>query len=672
MTTVKGYTLPDVIDPPDRICVQIRIPDDTYHKAAFWGALQSLAYWFNWDRDEDHTGTQAARVWKSIIQQALLDQCQYPVLDDLCYTLPPNHPAVTYYPNNPFWSDASEFNYPFPSADFQVKWDSPNGWLETQILGLVGIHETDAICWWSTYSGDPSTWDEADFEGIGLPYASIKFTCTESGIIQFHMLDIPWGGLGIIEHNADLLSWSIANLATELQEVADPELGAADIVNPEISELSFAAGQHEYKLYMAPSFTLTPPAPLFGGGLREIRICTKGELTIEGEQSMVHDIRGDNCAIEIQRVVNGDWETLVDLSECGAVGPAGPAGPAGPTGPTGPAGPAGPAGIDATPCECGPDSDGGIPDPVPAADVLDLRCAVATGVTDKVCDMFLELAQQKQNEALIGEALAAAGGLLIGGLLGLVPALLVVAYGAWLIADLALAEQEITAAFKAELVCFLYCILDETASISRSVLDAWSADIAGYSANAGVKISELLTGISVSALRTEAVFSALVDNSCDDCLCPSRRDYWDFEDGWQDWQPAAGTVLDPSSTTAAMWASVAGGYAHNSLISINPYPVKDLYAFVELAEPTIVTGWDANLWIYVQGIGRKLKVYLYGPAPTFAVLRYDEIALPIVGTWTAYHNSKGFDAIEIGAVGVRVSNQGINTYLDDFTITIPE
>jgi hypothetical protein len=65
-----GWVLPTVIDPPDRLCVQLHIPNDLYHIMAFWGALQELCYWFNWQRDDLKQGSAAANVWKEVIQAA--------------------------------------------------------------------------------------------------------------------------------------------------------------------------------------------------------------------------------------------------------------------------------------------------------------------------------------------------------------------------------------------------------------------------------------------------------------------------------------------------------------------------------------------------------------------------------------------------------------------------
>jgi len=61
------WVLPDVIDPPERVCYQIQVPDTLYHKAAFFGALLDLAAAYKWADDPAHTAKDVALVWRDII-----------------------------------------------------------------------------------------------------------------------------------------------------------------------------------------------------------------------------------------------------------------------------------------------------------------------------------------------------------------------------------------------------------------------------------------------------------------------------------------------------------------------------------------------------------------------------------------------------------------------------
>jgi len=72
----KGYLLPETIDPP-QIPICICIPCDPNHALAFMGQLNDLGYWWTWERDEEKRGTEAARVWRPILEDVnrQLNEC---------------------------------------------------------------------------------------------------------------------------------------------------------------------------------------------------------------------------------------------------------------------------------------------------------------------------------------------------------------------------------------------------------------------------------------------------------------------------------------------------------------------------------------------------------------------------------------------------------------------
>jgi len=59
----EGWSIPDVIDPPESMSVTICIPKNIDHMKAFWGALWELTFWNNWQRNEAHEGKLVADVW---------------------------------------------------------------------------------------------------------------------------------------------------------------------------------------------------------------------------------------------------------------------------------------------------------------------------------------------------------------------------------------------------------------------------------------------------------------------------------------------------------------------------------------------------------------------------------------------------------------------------------
>lgn len=69
------WVLPEVVDPRDRICFQIQVPNEKYHIAAFLGALYNLTSAIFWADDPSHTAKQVARVWQEIYDN-LSRQCE--------------------------------------------------------------------------------------------------------------------------------------------------------------------------------------------------------------------------------------------------------------------------------------------------------------------------------------------------------------------------------------------------------------------------------------------------------------------------------------------------------------------------------------------------------------------------------------------------------------------
>ncbi len=72
MSKFASWTIPTVLDPPERICVQLQIPADDNHIAAFFGALGALQNSWNW-QDSFADGSTVAYLWRDIIDQAAQD-----------------------------------------------------------------------------------------------------------------------------------------------------------------------------------------------------------------------------------------------------------------------------------------------------------------------------------------------------------------------------------------------------------------------------------------------------------------------------------------------------------------------------------------------------------------------------------------------------------------------
>lgn len=81
------WALPETVDPPTRKCIEIQVPDDPAHIAAFRGALLALASAYNWADDTTHKARDVALVWREIVDGMTEWGCTLQTLiafDDLC------------------------------------------------------------------------------------------------------------------------------------------------------------------------------------------------------------------------------------------------------------------------------------------------------------------------------------------------------------------------------------------------------------------------------------------------------------------------------------------------------------------------------------------------------------------------------------------------------------
>lgn len=70
------WVLPEVVDPVQRICVTLEIPDDRHHRAAFLGALLDLGSAYKWQDDAAHTAKDVALVWRDVYDK--MKFCELP------------------------------------------------------------------------------------------------------------------------------------------------------------------------------------------------------------------------------------------------------------------------------------------------------------------------------------------------------------------------------------------------------------------------------------------------------------------------------------------------------------------------------------------------------------------------------------------------------------------
>lgn len=93
-----GWSLPEVLNPPNTRPACICVPDDLNQIKAFWGALYELGYQFNWARDEGHNALPTSIKWMAIVREAhekWLEGVMCTSCDELNACLAPLYDIVT-------------------------------------------------------------------------------------------------------------------------------------------------------------------------------------------------------------------------------------------------------------------------------------------------------------------------------------------------------------------------------------------------------------------------------------------------------------------------------------------------------------------------------------------------------------------------------------------------
>lgn len=437
-----GFRLPAVVNPPTR-CVSFDIPDDPNHLAAFWGTLQELAYWFSWERDENKTGLAVSQVWMNVIEEARVrfysgNPCGNEIPTDDCRELAPHHPAIEWFPHNPYT---------------QPNWTgtgySIGAWYVAPDAGLIDATPGAVVT------------DIAHVRvGVG-DNAEFRIRVNGIGEAELHLANVFSGGIGIIRVDGVIVdSVDMSQDATS----APPETE-----NVTIWEWAFTeTGEHEIIVNMVPVVddSLTPPLR-YGGGLIKAVLCgfapqeANNVIRVEGctlQQSAdglnwtdVYDLtlclgEGVDGASAEMRLHEGwiqwrqsdndpTWTNLVSLTSItgpqgaqgiqgpqgiqgttGSQGPQGIQGPTGATGATGPQGPAGasndyditPTGVDAL-CNAAAFIIGKV-----RAMIVEIQTDLATLTPSEILEAFLGLGGWKASalNQLIGLIQSGSSGLL--------------------------------------------------------------------------------------------------------------------------------------------------------------------------------------------------------------------------------------------------------------------
>lgn len=306
MTRTK-FPLPTVINPPDRLCVRVNVPDDPAHIQAFTGALLNLTEWYGWERDSLKRGREVASVWWQVyleMLEHLYDGCEGGDCPADCIDFPNSASFIEYAPQNPF----TQPDYVPPGYS-----DVPFYIAQTTIPG-TDLRPGDVL---TDITRIPLYASLPDILAQGFPRFRIPVTVGASGQseIEIHLLRIPQGGLALINQDDDPLTSDFIDLTSaSILDLADLNalLGTAldgRLIHEYVYEKTITGtGDHFIDVTFLPKVT-TDVLVGFGGGFRKLTICGDAAQEVD-----VFDIRLlDGCILQKTNDGGTTWEDVLNI-----------------------------------------------------------------------------------------------------------------------------------------------------------------------------------------------------------------------------------------------------------------------------------------------------------------------------------------------------------------------
>ena len=295
----SGYPLPDNVTPDDTICVSLRIPDDDKYRAAFMSALSDLGSWLSWEKSGsrgDRRASQAATLWKNLLDAYLvIGDCESALGED-CIGYGLNAPFVDFAPQNPYTHpDYRPTGYNKPP--FYIVRDN-----DTIYLAL-GYKVGDVMTDITNFLGN---FPEIIPTG-GLP--RIRVQVSGIGTIEFHILNVPLGSFAQIQ--VDGMLASLQYVDTNLDVTSSP----IETTLEQVIEISLdTSGSHFVDLTFVPKLNDEIPFVNFGGGLRSIVLCGFDAI---GDDYLINVRQREGFPCILDKTFDGiNYEEFANLQLC--------------------------------------------------------------------------------------------------------------------------------------------------------------------------------------------------------------------------------------------------------------------------------------------------------------------------------------------------------------------
>jgi len=282
-----GWVLPQIIDPP-RKCFTLEIPDEPMHRAAFFGVLESLTYWWNWQRDEEHTAAAVTRVWRDVLERALAGDinCDEGTLQIVnhCREYYPRAPFISFAPTSPFRDEEQ-----VPPGWVSRPWYLPGSIPEGYVFDTLQIWALDLLQFLDSYQPSdvvsfitslPLTWLSL-YEQTGLPRFEIRVE--GYGEVEIHLLNVPFGSRVLITVDSPPYEGIIDNVGQFLESLRELRVSETDLdwfsLPPETAQVNIEEvtilepGEHVIYVTVFPVVNDEFSFFKFGCGLRKVVLC---------------------------------------------------------------------------------------------------------------------------------------------------------------------------------------------------------------------------------------------------------------------------------------------------------------------------------------------------------------------------------------------------------------
>jgi hypothetical protein len=296
---VNQWDLPEIID-PGRIKVCFEIPYERYHIRAFWTALYKLTLWNSWSADDDHTGREAALVWRDVLNVAMNDPNTIGCAEEInCATFAPDAPFIEWFPNNPYTEpDLITDGY-----------NAPAWYKATEASNLVlGTQFGDIL---TDLSRFPPGSLPTIIPASGLP--RFRINLTSAAVVTIHLLNIFGGSVAQITIDDNISTLRFIDM--DRDQIAVPfETATTTPVEVEV----LGEGAHHIDVIVVSQLNDQIPFLHHGGGLRKVEIC--GEA-VEMPYFELRQNPENACQLEQRQTSGGEWSLAFDYSLCDSITP---------------------------------------------------------------------------------------------------------------------------------------------------------------------------------------------------------------------------------------------------------------------------------------------------------------------------------------------------------------